>query len=248
MRLVSLFLILGLCSRPFALSRNEQREWTTEPKASVVRRIEAGSDTTPYLIIPKDGKDRDLLDRLKTTIMSTTRTSDVANWTTDGQLKWYYADLTASEVTNLERNDDIDYITEDKPLIPLRAMPTKLSDNFTNFADSTSKPTLSKRGQKWYHQPNRVIWTFPVDELKVISTPNGKDWRFRSEYVYAAEAGENIHIFHIEYVRSSLTWLENFPSLNLLFTNLVYMQGIMSGYDEVSDLLFPPDAMLHQDH
>ncbi|KAJ5587190.1 uncharacterized protein N7459_002955 [Penicillium hispanicum] len=181
-----------------------------ESNTPVARRTTTSNTGPSHLIVPKDGNDKHLLGRLESTISSTTGTVNVSSWSEDGQVKWYYGTLTESQATKLEKDADVDYVVENGALIASRAVRTDLPTNHTGWRDDlgVSKSHLSKRLQLYASQPSAEIPLTPADELIVQSTPEGEYWGCRDTYNYAAEAGSNIYIFHIEFgILSGFDWV-----------------------------------------
>ncbi|KAJ5888496.1 hypothetical protein N7495_008537 [Penicillium taxi] len=148
----------------------------------------------PYIIVPINGTDQAVISHLEELIKSVTGLSDIYSWTTDGELMWYQVDLTEAEATLLKGSADVDHLAVDEPFechdAPYEDWP------FQSSASHNSSRLLSERDQIWLEQEEAAR------ELRVISTPLGKQWTYRNYFKYPQEAGEDIYFYHIEDVRA----------------------------------------------
>ncbi|KAJ5172350.1 Subtilisin-like protein [Penicillium capsulatum] len=173
---------------------------------TVAKRSQLNKNDFTHLVVPHDGKDSSAMKDLENTIASITGTTHIHAWASDGQTKWFYAGLDEDQVKKLEGDPRVNYIVENPPVVPSRVEHIESrSDEVDLDVDDPPQihePDLSKRDtQQYTFQSGTQLTDLPPDELCILSTPEGLDWRCRSKYYYASEAGEGSELYYIEDVR-----------------------------------------------
>lgn len=215
MRVILLLLFLGLCcGHPALYHSGSLAPQRMDAQLSLLGKRDG---TTLCLVVPADGTDQNLIDRLEKSIKSATGLSDIHSWSTDGELMWYHVHLTQTEAKKLEENSDVAYVEVDEGTETHEAPPE--DDDWAVDSPDLHARSVFERDQQYATQENAAT------ELLVISTPPDRDYSCYDDYTYPKEAGKGIYIYHIEDVSDFQCSLPKDPSrcyLGLSLTDFLH--------------------------